>query len=81
MKFNNLTTCIILMLTFLLTSSCKNLFRWTDANEVPVNANERVQKNLEEGREYNLELEKIEVQVVLLILLLQMNYGELLLKY
>tara|TARA_B100001250_G_scaffold278455_1_gene240876 strand:+ start:31 stop:609 length:579 start_codon:yes stop_codon:yes gene_type:complete len=50
MKFNNLTTCIILMLTFLLTSSCKNLFRWTDANEVPVNANERVQKNLEEGR-------------------------------
>ena len=50
MKFNNLTTCIILMLTFLLTSSCKNLFRWTDANEVPVNADERVQKNLEEGR-------------------------------
>ena len=38
------------MLTFLLTSSCKNLFRWTDANEVPVNADERVQKNLEEGR-------------------------------
>ena len=50
MKFNNLTTCIILMLAFLLTSSCKNLFRWTDASKVPVNAQERVQKNLEEGR-------------------------------
>ena len=50
MKFNNLTTCIILMFAFLLTSSCNNPFRWTDANEVPVNAQERVQKNLEEGR-------------------------------
>ena len=50
MKFNNLITCIILVLTFLLTTSCKNLFRWTDAREVPVNAEERVQKNLEEGR-------------------------------
>ena len=50
MKFNNLTTCIILMFALLLTSSCKNLFRWTDASEVPVNAQERVQKNLEEGR-------------------------------
>ena len=50
MKFNNLITCIILVLTFLLTTSCKNPFRWTDAREVPVNAQERVQKNLEEGR-------------------------------
>ena len=50
MKFNNLITCIILVLTFLLTTSCKNLFRWTDAREVPVNAQERVQKNIEEGR-------------------------------
>jgi len=50
MKFNNLITCIILVLTFSLTTSCKNLFRWTDASEVPVNAKDRVQKNLEEGR-------------------------------
>ena len=50
MKFNNLITCIILVLTFLLTTSCKNLFRWTDAREVPVNAQERVEKNIEEGR-------------------------------
>ncbi len=34
----------------LITSGCKNPFRWTDAREVPVNAKERVQKNLEEGR-------------------------------
>ena len=38
------------MFALLLTSSCKNLFRWTDAREVPVNAKDRVQKNLEEGR-------------------------------
>ena len=50
MKFNNLITCIILVLTFSLTTSCKNPFRWTDASEVPVNAKDRVQKNLEEGR-------------------------------
>ena len=50
MKFNNFITCIILLFAFLLTSSCKNPFRWTDARETPVNAKERVQKNLEEGR-------------------------------
>ena len=50
MKFNKLITCIILLLTFFLTVSCKNPFRWTDAKDVPVNAQERVQKNLEEGR-------------------------------
>ena len=50
MKFNNFIICIILMFAFLLTSSCKNLFRWTDTKDVPVNAQDRVQKNLEEGR-------------------------------
>ena len=38
------------MLAFLLTTGCKNAFRWTDAREIPVSADERVQKNLEEGR-------------------------------
>jgi len=38
------------MFAFLLTSSCKNPFRWTDSREIPVNAKDRVQKNLEEGR-------------------------------
>ena len=50
MKFNNLITSFILILTFLLTTSCKNPFRWTDAREIPVSGEERVQKNLEEGR-------------------------------
>ena len=50
MKFDNFITYILLVLAFLLTASCKNLFKWTDANEIPVNAEERVQKNLEEGR-------------------------------
>ena len=50
MKFNNLITCFVLMLTLFLTASCKNPFRWTDARDIPVSADERVQKNLEEGR-------------------------------
>ena len=50
MKLNNLITCFILILTFLLTTSCKNPFRWTDARKIPVNSEDRVQKNLEEGR-------------------------------
>jgi len=50
MKFDNFITYILLVLAFFLTASCKNPFKWTDANEIPVNAEERVQKNLEEGR-------------------------------
>ena len=34
----------------MLTASCKNPFRWTDAREIPVSGEERVQKNLSEGR-------------------------------
>lgn len=40
---------IILISILLITSQC-NLYRKTDAREIPVNAKERVQKNLEEGR-------------------------------
>ena len=50
MKFNKLITCLFLLLAFSLNVSCKNFFRWTDAKEIPVDAQERVQKNLEEGR-------------------------------
>jgi len=49
MKINKLTIYILLTI-FLFTSNCKNPFRYTDAREVPVNAKERVQKNIEEGR-------------------------------
>ena len=50
MKFNNFIICFVLMLTLFLTASCKNPFRYTDAKEIPVNAKDRVQKNIEEGR-------------------------------
>ena len=49
MKINKLTIYILLTI-FLFTSNCKNPFRYTDAREVPVDAKERVKKNLEEGR-------------------------------
>ena len=54
MKLNNFITCFILIITFLLTTSCKNPFRWTDAREIPVNAQDRVQKNLEEGKGFSI---------------------------
>ena len=38
---------IILLLTL---PGCKNPFRYTDAREIPVDAKERVKKNIEEGR-------------------------------
>ena len=31
-------------------SACKNPFRYTDAREIPVSGEERVRKNIEEGR-------------------------------
>ena len=49
MKINKLIICLLIPL-FFLTSNCKNPFRYTDAREVPVNAKDRVRKNLEEGR-------------------------------
>ena len=44
-----LSKLIILISILLITSQC-NLYRKTDAREIPVNAKDRVQKNLEEGR-------------------------------
>ena len=42
---------INLFLVFLVVlSNCSNPFRYTDAREVPVDAKERVQKNIDEGR-------------------------------
>ena len=39
-----------LLVSLLVLSSCKNPFRYTDTREVPVDAKERVKKNIEEGR-------------------------------
>ena len=40
----------LLFISLVVLPSCKNPFRYTDAREVPVDAKERVQKNIEEGR-------------------------------
>ena len=40
----------LLLVSLLVLPSCKNPFRYTDAREVPVDAKERVQKNIDEGR-------------------------------
>ena len=39
-----------LVSSLLFLPSCKNLFRYTDAREIPVDADSRVKKNMEEGR-------------------------------
>tara|TARA_B100000674_G_C37696896_1_gene848697 strand:- start:52 stop:624 length:573 start_codon:yes stop_codon:yes gene_type:complete len=57
MKFNKLIN-LILIFSVLTVSACQNPFRYTDAREVPVNAKERVQKNLEEGRGISFGLGK-----------------------
>ena len=41
---------IFSLISLLILSACKNPFRYTDAREIPVDANERVKKNIEEGR-------------------------------
>ena len=40
----------LLVVFLLVLTSCKNPFRYTDTREVPVDAKERVKKNIEEGR-------------------------------
>ena len=40
----------LLLVSLLVLPSCKNPFRYTDTREVPVDAKERVKKNIEEGR-------------------------------
>ncbi len=46
-KFFLLSISLIALLVF---SGCKNPFRYTDAREIPVSGDERVRKNIEEGR-------------------------------
>ena len=44
---------ILLLSIFLFVTSC-GIYRPTDARKVPVNANERVKKNMEEGRGFRI---------------------------
>ena len=41
---------IFSLISLLILSACKNPFRYTDAREIPVDGEERVKKNIEEGR-------------------------------
>lgn len=45
---------LFLILIISLTSSCGGFFKYSDARKNPVNANERVKKNIEEGRGFRL---------------------------
>tara|TARA_B100000123_G_scaffold266318_1_gene238366 strand:+ start:276 stop:806 length:531 start_codon:yes stop_codon:yes gene_type:complete len=40
----------LILILLLVLSGCKNPFRYTDAREIPVSGEERVRKNIEEGR-------------------------------
>ena len=40
---------IFSLISLLILSACKNPFRYTDAREIPVDGEERVKKNIEEG--------------------------------
>ena len=57
MKINKLIILIFFSLLVCL-SGCKNPFRYTDAREIPVDAKERVKKNMEEGRGFRLSTDR-----------------------
>ena len=45
---------IFLISLFLITTSCNGFFKYSDAKKNPTNANERIKKNMEEGRGFKL---------------------------
>ena len=52
-KFNNIALIAIFLTFSLMLNSC-GIYRKTDAREIPTNANERVKKNMEEGRGFRI---------------------------
>ena len=53
LKFQNLAL-ITLLLAILITLNSCGIYRKTDAREIPTNANDRVKKNMEEGRGFKI---------------------------
>ena len=47
---NNFTKFILVILTLTLVSGCSGFFKRSDVKDNPVNVNERVRKNIQEGR-------------------------------
>ena len=52
-KFNNIAL-IAIFLTFLVMLISCGIYRKTDAKEIPTNANDRIKKNVEEGRGFKI---------------------------
>jgi hypothetical protein len=47
------STLVVLLTFFILLSSC-GIYKKTDSRKIPTNANERIKKNMEEGRGFRL---------------------------
>jgi len=52
-KFKNIVL-ITILLTFCLTLNSCGIYRKTDARDVPTNANDRIKKNVEEGKGFKI---------------------------
>ena len=53
LKFQNLSL-ICLLFTILITLNSCGIYRKTDAREIPTNANDRIKKNVKEGRGFKI---------------------------
>ena len=51
---NNFTKFILIILTLILVSGCNGLFKRSDVKDNPVNVEDRVRINIEEGRGFTL---------------------------
>ena len=45
---------IVIFLTFLIMLNSCGIYKKTDARKIPTNANERIQKNIEEGKGFRI---------------------------
>ena len=52
-KFKNIVLVAILLAFFLMLNSC-GIYKKTDARKIPTNANDRIKKNIDEGRGFKL---------------------------
>jgi hypothetical protein len=52
-QFNNKSLIAIFLIFFIAMNSC-GIYKKTDSREIPTNANERIKKNIEEGRGFKI---------------------------
>ena len=53
LQFKNIIS-ILILITFSLTLNSCGIYRKTDARKIPTNANERIVKNVKEGRGFKI---------------------------